>query len=511
MLGFYQLEIPDRFQSSIRTSPFKIHSASEVSPNIIVCILSSRYRPVSIENGEAAPSASTLLERRTQAQFDVWAVRFTFPLVPTDTVQPLDIIWHRRGEDVPILTSYDQSRQAFLLLGSSSYRDVPDEKPAETLAEPEAQTDGGAAAPASTDVEMADGDVTDKPKPPPYSWTQTPDTVSLAFPLPTTTPTSSIKVSFSPRSLSVLVLPTSTSTIPFPRYPAKTLWGPINPTQSLWTFDREADRSADGFWGLLTVHLDKKDVGTRWPQVFESGEDVPETMDPSELAGILESLEKFTAETSKDQVQGGLGRGVPSLAKDEYDEEVDDSVGREAVLTWVDTRGSVQGDAEARYGEPEWWARRGKDKEERVSLLSTPLPGSSGELSLVVKEHLDGAVFELPSSPSNDEWAKWRHATTFPALSFVLASKRDTRFTYHTGELVMAFESGSQTFGGNVYLYRAPPKGSKEKESVQSVLKVGGGEAGAVLGVGVLTVGQRMLVCCLCEGEIVILMNVFEL
>ncbi|KZT19450.1 hypothetical protein NEOLEDRAFT_1234336 [Neolentinus lepideus HHB14362 ss-1] len=491
LLGSYELEIPAQYSSSVKTCPFKIHNASEVSPNIIVCILSSRYRPIPPELKDSeARSASA--HPRTQVEFDVWAARFTFPHARSDAVKPLDIIWHRRGEDVPILASYDASRQAFFLLGSSQYRDFPSETPAPAASEP-----SQLATQPNNDVQMFDS--TPKPTAPPYSWTQMPDTISLAFPLPTSTSTSAIKVAFSPRSLSILT--------PSIRYAAKTLWGPINPTQSLWTFDREAD--VRGEWGLLTVHLDKRDVGTRWPQVFQE-DGVPETLDPSELAGILEAMEKFTTtaeETQKDQSQDSLGRGVPSLARDEYDEEVDESVGRVGRVTWVDARGDADGDAA--WAEPEWWAKRGKDREEVVGLLSTPLPGLEGEASLIVKEHLDGVVFTLPSRCSNEAQWKWANTGTFPALSFVLASKRDTRFTYHTNsqpKLVMAFESGSQTFGGNVYLYREPT--DKEKWGVQSVLKVGGGQAGAVLGVGTVRVGPRKVVVCLCEGEIVVLKDV---
>ncbi|TFK52533.1 hypothetical protein OE88DRAFT_1412631 [Heliocybe sulcata] len=495
LLGSYELSVPEQYNSSIQTSPFKIHSASEVMPNTIICILSSRFRPTV---DESMSTSTTSARTKTQVEFDVWAVRFTFPLTPSDDVRPLDIIWHRRGEDVPILASYDASRQAFFLLGSCTYHALSTDAPSEPANRPSELTTTHPP-PTSTDVAMPDS--TQKPTPPPYSWTQTEDTVSLAFPLPTSMPTSSIKVAFSPRSLSVLA--------PSLRYPAKTLWGPINPTQSLWTFDREADTR--GGWGLLTVHLDKRDVGTRWPQVFEKEDGVQESLDPSEVAGILEAMEKFTSvveENQKSQAEGGLGTGVPSLARDEYDEEVDESVGREGRVTWVDARVTADGEAEGAYEEPEWWAVRGKDRDEIVGLLSTPLPGTEGPASLVIKEHLDGVLFTLASSTA--EW-KWTHTATFPALSFVLASKRDTRFTYHTTadtqkRLVMAFESGSQTFGGNVYLYREPR--GKEKWGEQSVLKVGGGEAGGVLGVGAVRVGERNVVMCLCEGELAVLKDV---
>ena len=72
--------------------------------------------------------------------------------------------------------------------------------------------------------------------------------------------------------------------------------------------------------------------------------EVPETLDPSELANIRESLEKYTSAlvTGEDASGLGLGTGVPSLAENELDESVDapGAVGREFYVTWVSEGGS---------------------------------------------------------------------------------------------------------------------------------------------------------------------------
>jgi hypothetical protein len=127
-----------------------------------------------------------------------------------------------------------------------------------------------------------------------------------------------------------------------------------------------------------------------------------------------------------------------------------------------------------------------------------------------MKNDIDGLLYGL--SPENDDMdsygLRWGHIATYPALAFVLASKRDTRFTFHYGsKAVMAFESGSGgSVGGNMYVYRGGKKG--EKWAKQAVLRVGGGNAGTLLGVAALARDSETLIVCLCERELVVLRGV---
>jgi len=278
----------------------------------------------------------------------------------------------------------------------------------------------------------------------------------------------------------------------------KQLWDVIQPSTSFWTWDREAEHS----FGLLTLHLDKQNDGTRWMQVFASAGtsvnpqddtdiEVPETLDPSELYNIRESLEKYTSSLrdGEDASGMGLGRGVPSLGQGEIDEEVDTTIGRQAYITWVDATSSTAPDDEIPF-----------------SLLSTVVPGiKHSEKSLIVKNSLDGIVFSLPPTSTTAPTPTWAHTSTFPALAFVLASKQDTRFTYHVpSKAVLAFENGVRDRGGNVYIYRRTV--GKEKWAKQTVLKVGDGSGGSLLGVGALMVGKGgHVLLCLCEGELVMI------
>ena len=256
---------------------------------------------------------------------------------------------------------------------------------------------------------------------------------------------------------------------------------------------------------MLTLHLDKLHEGTRWTQVFAHApddgadeEDVPETLDPSELYAIREALEKYTAALE----EGGAGPGgaMPSLAEGERDDEIDTDVGGAACITFVPASGAPEA------------AARGQVDETPLQVLSTPFPGTN-DVSLVVKHGVDGVGFALAAAP--DAGARppaWAHAWTYSALAFVLASKRDTRFVHHAGaRAVFAFESGGGAAGGaggNVYVYRGA--GPKENVAHQTVLKIGGGDAGALLGVGTAVVqgGRKTIVLCLCEGELVVLHGV---
>ncbi|KAG2037813.1 hypothetical protein BDR03DRAFT_992416 [Suillus americanus] len=484
-LGCFELSDNTQTPHSAPT-PFRIHSVAKLSDSAAIALLSSRF----YGDPEAARTQSTASHA---SEFDVWAARFSLPFPSQNSdLAPIDILWRRRGQDVPIFTEYDNSRKCFLLAGSSVYREL--NQPAPLSYEP--SSDEMAPIP-RLDEKL---DVETPPKPPPYSWTQTSDSVTVAFPLPATTPTSSIKVTFSQKTLTVHVQTTShVEGVHLPHYSAQQLWDGIQTSTSFWTWDREGEHS----FGLLTLHLDKQRENTRWMHVFASAgtpggeEEVPETLDPSELYLIRESLEKYTAalQSGEDMSGLGLGRGVPALAQGEMDEEVDFSVGRVAFLTWVGEDGGI----------PVWSSGFG---DSACNILSIDLPGSGPGASMVVKNGIDGTLFALDEAQAVDSLPTWTHSATFSALAFVLASKQDTRFTYHvSSKAVLAFENGSRDRGGNVYIYRGGRPG--QIWAKQSVLKVGDGSAGSLLGVGTFKTAQGHTIVCLCENELVVMHNIF--
>lgn len=486
-------ELLDKVSTVPRPSiPFRVHNVIKTSDTTTVALLSSRHY-----GGASDPSAKHPMKYH---EFDVWAARFTLPFEMQLESLALDIVWRRRGEDVPMLMTYHRARNAYFLLGSSPYRKISDPHAAHYDPSPDE------IAPIPRPEESLDSEGPPQPtKPYPYSWTQTSDVVTVAFPLPSSTTACQIRVTFSQKTLTVHVMtPSGVEGFGIPHYSAKQLWDGIRPSTSLWTWDREGDHE----FGILAIHLDKQNEGTKWPHVFAASgtsssaqaedTDVPETIDPSELYAIRESLEKYTTalREGEDASGLGLGRGLPTLAQGEMDEEVDSSVGRLAFVTWVGEDGSSPG-----------WSASLRDS--AFNVLSTPLPGTGmGPLSLVVKNGLDGTRHVLSDDPADGGSPAWKHENTFSALAFVLASKRDTRFTYHASDTIFAFENGTQDRGGNVYVYRS--SSPKELWARQSVLTVGQGDGGSLLGIGAFTSGNETgnTIICLCENELVILRNV---
>ncbi|KAF7291549.1 CS domain-containing protein [Mycena chlorophos] len=444
--------------------PFRIHAITTTASGTVLLVLSSRH------HDSTTPK---------HIQFDLWCARFASLSAGSDEIRPLDIVWQRRGTTVPISVSYDASRNAFLVLGESLYPPVD--------APPSSYTPiASELAPIPRSGESLDA-------PPPYSWTQTSDSVTVAFPLPSSTPTSDIKVTFSPQTLTMHIKAGTSSDVPLPHYTTKRLWAGIAAGDSMWTFDRAGERA----YGLLTLHIEKKDEGTRWSHVFESDDvEVPETLDPSQLYAIRESLEKYTASLrgGEDASGLGLGTGIPSLARGEADEEVDESVGRSAQITWI---GAEDGAV------PEWAARSSSLP---GRLLSTELPGVlSPNPSIIIKNGLDGTVFALHPADEPHAPPQWLHISTYSALAFVLASKTDTRFTYHVpAKAALAFENGQRGRSGNAYIYRAAPV--KDIWAKQTVLRVG--EEGSLLGVAAIPTSTQTVLVGLTEKELVVIHSI---
>ncbi|EKM51516.1 uncharacterized protein PHACADRAFT_127148 [Phanerochaete carnosa HHB-10118-sp] len=493
LLNSFELKIPEEYKSVYSSVPFKLHRAALSSAQIALIVLSSKHY-----GSLAGVDEEERTKQPTRSKYDVWAVTVDLEQIPQDQPISLDVGWHRIGDSVPLQVTYIEAKKAFILLGNGEYRSIL-APPAGSYEPSQDETVPIPHAGENLDDTNRQRTAQGLPKPLPYSWTQTEDSVTVAFPLPSVTSKGDIKVTFSPTTLSLFVTDeedvlNKISPVPLPRYALKKFWDSIRTTTSFWTFDRQAESA----YGLLTLHLDKQHDGTRWAQLFgaagtaDNEPEVLETLDPSELWLIRESLEKYTAalQSGEDASGLGLGRGMPSLAQGEIDDELDRDIGDMSQLTWIAVDGT----------EPSWAKAAGAD--EPFTLLSTPLPGdAASSLSLVIKHGMDGCQFVY-----DGEGQAWRHTATFNVLSFVLASKRDTRFVHHlASKAVLAFESGSRNLGGNVYIYRGPAKRT-DKHAKQAVLKVGDGAGGPLLGVGVvLTNAGREEILCLCQKELVII------
>ncbi|PWN52620.1 hypothetical protein IE53DRAFT_409280 [Violaceomyces palustris] len=491
-------------------------------------------------------------------------------------------------------------------------------------------------------------------RPPPYSWAQTSDTLTVAFSLPPTLTKSAFRIHFSLKGLSISLTDAAATALSRPRlveitegqseemshsktdplqetadkiiwghYESRPLWGEVDPSGSVWTWEKVLGTGPmkGQELGVLTLHLEKKFEGTRWPHVFggsgkrkwgarrdqeervssfrrateqfeavkrgedqageeeeqeeeeDEEEEVPETLDPSELLDMLEGLEKYTVDeempsaaslgpitsslgTASGNASGG-GRGIESasLLRDGLEEE-DESVGRKMILTWVENfDGSGKEEIELK--------RPPMDLSIDRNVLALPLPSARSEDQVTIKSDLDGLVFSPPGEGSME----WDHVDTLPALSFVLASKRDagkvfvhrprpTRASPGAGEgisdhesVVLAFESspgglgrGSSSEGGegagNLFVYYGPSEeraGSKQNQGKSRVIRLGSrdgfydpssadcGTSGSLVGVASSFVrrndedeygGQgkggkeEEVLLCLCEKGLIILKGV---
>lgn len=499
--------------------PFRLHSVDVAAGGKVLALLSTVVKvpqaPLPKIPGPGGLAEAPRSKLPSPTMFDYVSV----DLGSADGAgpSPLQVRWKLRSYDLPASVNFLPESSTYIIAAPSS--------PFDTLA-PSAPSQ---AAPGSNPSLSPSSDPTSTsspsgPKPPPFSWMQDGESVTVAFPLPSDTPTSSIRVTFSRHFLTLFVGPVasllsssapSSSTHPLPRVSHKKLWDDIDPYSSVWTFDREAE-GRDSTYGIVSLHLEKANQGTKWSDVFAGThgeevspeekelENVAETVDPSELAKISESMEQWTQGVpgGVGASNEGLGHGVPtSLTGEEMDVEVDGDTGRRCVVTWiVDVEGQQPKILRPHEAFP-------------ISLLSNPLPvaASPKVASVVVKNDVDGLLFRPPASPSSG----WTHTATFPALSFVLATKRDSSFVYHLDDTaVFAFDSPSNPSlappghgpgsAGNLFVYFRPP-GIKDPIGKQMVLRIGGPGSGALLGVaGVPVAREKPAVVVLCENEVVV-------
>jgi hypothetical protein len=448
---------------------------------------------------------------------------------------PLQPLWRATSAELPAFVHYDAALQRFAI-GSGSPVIIAHEGEiiGETSPSLQAPPDNATTSQPQSD---AVGTAPDRRKPPPFSWTQDGDSVTVAFPIPSDTPTSSIRLTLSRQYVTLHVASAAAALSPaaslspvVPRLSHKKLWDLIDPNTSVWTFDREAEGRNSTF-GLLTLHLEKGHPGTRWADVFEtiprggdtasSGrfqeldpeedyENVPETLDASELAAISEQMEQWaqtvlqTGPSALAQSAEGLGSGIPtSLTGDEIDVEVDGDTGKAFVVTWIENALTPTPQTVCPHESVPY------------SLLSTPFPAPDilDTSNITVQHDVDGLLFQAPTTAVE---YRWRHTSTFPALAFVLATKRDTRFVYHLDQRAcFAFDSPAllpgpartRPFGGggNLFIYVSPDE-PKAKQGIQHVVRVGSNASGGLLGVisTRLASGEPVIIA-LCEHEVVTL------
>lgn len=555
--GVGRLYVVDASSREITATHELLDSSSNSSPLLPFQLLSVLLQ------GDAATAVVSYTTRCTsaasggrrvkeQSTYHVALVRFALRTDASLEAQPLQQLVTLSGTDIPSYAAFIGSRcciggPCVYTAGTSSQSPTHEDSQTATPSMPEPAADEivdipreGANAFA---FDATAADPAEPVMPPPFSWTQETDSVTIVFPLPSAISAKDIKVVYTPSFVSLSISstnlppePAGTRSLPLPELVRAHFWDYIDAGTSTWTWERTGGDK--GKFGVLALHLEKRHEGTRWPSVFKADAeaqagsnksdtrylDVEEMLDRTELLKITEAMEKFTSDiaSGREDGQGGLAgmEQRSSLLGEEFDMDVDAderASGKGIVFTWLE---AVDTDSPALQPDK---------RAETADLVTLPLPAtapaSQGQVrleSVSIRNDVDALLF-TPPSPGV---AAWTHASTFPALTFVLASKRDVVQVYHYHDrLCIGLEAGSpaaslgsearapyssmRTSKMNAYLYYPPPPGSGAKTAKQRVVGLADPAAGAVLGaIGIERSGGALDIAVLCEKEVVILRNV---
>ncbi|KAF9998998.1 hypothetical protein BGZ65_005567, partial [Modicella reniformis] len=383
---------------------------------------------------------------------------------------PVRIIHSIRGTEVPFYCALDPSNEGYVVGSSTTFKPTKEPIVDQTtrFLEPSSEArelDG-------TDVGLSPGPES------PYIWTQTDTEVTLCFSLPKGTTKHEIICKFSRQGLQLLInLPQPEGQVArLPNLDNMPLFDEVQPEDCLWTLESAT--------GVLTLSLEKKHSKTRWTQVFAEGIDadpVEETLDPSVFAEYKGALERYTT----DQTNARPGRSstlLPSLAQD-HQEDIDEE-GEEVKFSWIQAedgsnivRATTIGSGHDWIGHafPSFESNQGTDQPFRM--LSVCLKHDVDGLVYAI-QHISGSVPSESSIQQVNGVMKFVHVSTFDALAFVQASKREKRFVMHDpqGRFAVIVESNR-----NVYIYWHTTD-AKLKQERQLVVDVSKGQQVDIIG-----------------------------
>lgn len=398
---------------------------------------------------------------------------------------PIRMVHSIRGTEVPFYCALDPSNEGYVIGSNATYK--PTKEPVVE------QTTRFLEVPEAMDLDDADARVSPSPQPP-YVWTQTDTEVTLCFSLPqgTTKRAINCKISRQGLELQVGIPQTTGQAVRLPNIDNMSLFDEVQPDDCFWTLEPAT--------GVLTLSLEKKHANTRWSQVFAEGMDtdpVEETLDPSVFAEYKGALEKYTTA----QASAGPGRDstiLPSLAQDTQ-EDIDEE-GEEAKFSWIQ---SVDGSDIVRattIGSGHDWIGHAFLSFESDQGADPPFRMPS----VCLRHNVDGLVYALHHVPGSvhsglsiqrtDGIMKFEHVSTFDALAFVQASKREKRFVMHDpqGRFAVIVESSR-----NVYIYWHTMD-AKLKQERQTVVDVSRGQQVDVIGCQLINDGVLVI---LMEGK----------
>ncbi|KAJ2161233.1 hypothetical protein GGF46_001661 [Coemansia sp. RSA 552] len=309
----------------------------------------------------------------------------------------------------------------------------------------------------------------------PYYWTQTPSDVTVCIELPTAVRANQISCELTRTSLTLRFTDSADCTARH-TYESIQLCDTIVADESVWTLENGR---------LLTLYLQKEHGGARWATVFRMDDGVLETLDSNEFAAIRERLEKFTA-GEQEPTAPGAPLMQPFVDQDSGGdpEQLEEGADIPVMFSVRDWR-TGQAEASSVAGAPGWLC----------GAFSRPPPGhvqQSPDLPPVcLRFDVDGAVFAFSRESAAHANVCARHAGTFSALSYILAGKREKRFTYIDPEMSVAVLAETHR---RVYIYHQVQRPGAST-AAQNVVDLGcGPDEGDAEILGLQLVGRALAV-----------------
>ncbi|KAF9104062.1 hypothetical protein BGX27_010259 [Mortierella sp. AM989] len=411
------------------------------------------------------------------------------------TILPAQIIHSIRGTEVPFYCALDPSNEGYVIGSNTTFKPTKEPVTGRTTQYME---------PGSEAMELDGTDIGVKSATdPPYVWTQTETEVTICFGLPKGTTKHAIHCKFSRQGLELQVNLSQSvdQTVRLPNLDKMPLFDMVQPDECFWTLEPAA--------GILTITLEKKNAKTRWTQVFAEGVDidpVEETLDPSVFAEYKAALEKYTT----DNAGAGPGRDstvLPSLAQDPQ-EEIDEE-GEEIKFSWIQSKGGADIVRATTIGTGHDWIGQAfssfashQGDEKSFNLPTVCLKHDVDGLVYMI-QHVPGSEPLLSSIQQEDGIMKFVHVSTFDALAFVQASKREKRFVMHDphGRFSVIVESSR-----NVYIYWHTPD-TKMKQERQTVVDVSKGQHVDIIGCQLIADGVLVILMEGKQGALVLELN----
>ncbi|KAJ3295476.1 NudC domain-containing protein 1 [Borealophlyctis nickersoniae] len=266
-------------------------------------------------------------------------------------------------------------------------------------------------------------------KPIEYKWMQTPEDITIAVRLPHPTLKKDIHCKFRKDSLLVEVRPPTEMTV-FDHI----LFADIIPEECTWTLEDNR---------VLTLYLQKTSTQGRWMQLWdvdEKSDGVDETMDPSEMANIMERMEKYTSE-SEEYGWGGPMQNVGTERSEDVDFE-----GESVTFVRFSTLGTVTHVCNG--GGHKWLG------------MVLPRDAKADEKNMgavLLWSDVDGLVYDI------EPGLRVTHTSTFDRFGYIQASKKAQRFLGATPDREFAFAVESLR---NVFIYRRTKKGQTVADQI---------------------------------------------